>query len=143
MYTGELVTGGIGILTTAASAIITWIFAKKKYYTEVDHNVIENLEKSLDFYEKLSTHNQEKLKELMEENKTLRREIDELRKQLQEITTNLYLDESYKNRVEVRKLQLKNQKENAKTKDRLSITEKDNRRRRKSSGETGAASSEK
>lgn len=139
MYTGELITGTIGIITTAASAFISWVFAKKKYYTEVDHNVIENLEKSLEFYEKLSTHNQEKLKELMEENKALRREIDELRKQLQEITTNLYLDESYKNRVKTREIQLKNQRENAKNNSRLDTTEKSNRGRRKPSGETGAS----
>lgn len=122
MYTGELIVGGVGIITTAASSFISWIFAKKKYYTEVDHNVIENLEKSLEFYEKLSTHNQEKLKELMEENKSLRKEIDDLRKQLQELTTNLYLDEAFKNRVKTRE-KLKNRQSDGKTKDRLDTTE--------------------
>lgn len=140
MYTGEIITGGIGLITTAASAFLSWVFAKKKYYTEVDHNVIENLEKSLEFYEKLSTHNQEKLKELVEENKNLRKEIsgvldenralrkelDEVRKQVQELTTNLYLDEAYKNRVQVRKQQLKKQKENAKSSSRFDETKDSN-----------------
>lgn len=110
MYTGEIITAGIGLFTTAASAWISYFFTRKKYNTEVDHSVIDNLKESLKFYEELSTHNQEKLKELMEENKALRQELDELRRQLQEITTNLYLDESFKNRVKTRETQLKNYK---------------------------------
>lgn len=122
MYTGELIVGGIGIVTTAASSLISWMSAKKKYYTEVDHNVIENLEKSLKFYEELSSHNKEKLQELMEENKSLRQELNEVRKQLQELTTNLYLDEAYKNRVKTRENQLKNQRSHAKNSSRFDET---------------------
>lgn len=122
MYTGELVIGGIGIISTAASAWISHFFTRKKYYTEVDSSVIENLEKSLKFYEELSAYNKERLKELVEENKALRKELDEVRKQLQDITTNLYLDEAYKNRVKIRELQLKNQKKNAKSSSRLDET---------------------
>lgn len=123
MIVGELIIAGIGVITTGASAWISYFFTRKKYYTEVDNNVIENLEKSLKFYEELSKHNQEKLKELMEENKSLRDELNEVRKQLQELTTNLYLDESYKNRLNTRKRQLENNKSNGKTKDRLDKTE--------------------
>lgn len=122
----DLIIGGIGILTTGASAWISYFFTRKKYHTEVDNNVIANLEKSLRFYEELSTHNQEKLKELMEENKTLRNEIEELRKQLLEISTNLYLDSSYQNRKKIRELQIANTKNHAKAKDRLDKTENPN-----------------
>lgn len=132
MYTGELVVGGIGIFSTVISSWVSWLFAKRKYYTEVDHNVIENLEKSLKFYEELSKHNKEQLKELMEENKSLRNELNDVRKQLQELTTNLYLDEAYQNRVKTRERQLKNQQSNAKNKSRLDETTDSNRGKRKS-----------
>lgn len=127
MYTGELVIGGIGIITTAASAWVSHFFTRKKYHTEVDYGVIENLEKSLKFYEELSAHNQDMLKELTEENKDLRREVAELRKQLQELTTNLYLDEAYKNRVKTREMQLKNQNKNAKGNSRFDETKETDR----------------
>lgn len=133
----ELIIGGVGILTTAASGFFSYLFTKKKYYTEVDHNVIENLEKSLKFYEELSKHNQEKLKDLVEENKSLRSEIDDLRKQVQALTTNLYLDSEYQKRVLTRTRQLENIANYAKAKDRLDKTEKPNRRRRKSTNTTG------
>lgn len=123
---GELIVGGIGIISTGASAWISYFLTRKKYNAEVDNSVIVNLEKSLKFYEELSTHNQEKLKELMEENKSLRNEIEELRKQLLEISTNLYLDSSYQNRVKTREIQIANSKKYVKTKDRLDKTENNN-----------------
>lgn len=137
MEMNELIIGGVGLVTTIMSGWVSWLFTKKKYNSEVDHNLIENMETSLEFYRKLSDNNKEKLDELLEENKALRREIDELRKQLQEITTNLYLDESFKNRVKIRELQLKNQRENAKKSSRVDITEKADRRRRKPSDPAG------
>lgn len=132
MYIGELIVGGVGILTTGASAWISYFFTRKKYHTEVDSNVIKNLEESLKFYEDLTKHNKEQLKELMEENKTLRQELNEVRKQLQELTTNLYLDEAFKNRIKTREDQLKNRKD-AKDSNRTDRSENPNRRRPKSS----------
>lgn len=35
-----LVTGGVGVLTSTISSLVTWILAKKKYNAEVDNNVI-------------------------------------------------------------------------------------------------------
>lgn len=123
MYTGELITAGIGLLTTGASAWISYFFTRRKYLTEVDHSVIENLKESLKFYEELTAHNQEKLKELMGENKALRKELDEVRKQLQELTTNLYLDESFKNRVRTRQAQLRKQKSTTPDSERFNETQ--------------------
>lgn len=137
MIIHELILGGVGLLTTTASSLVTWKLAKKKYKAEVDNTVIENLKKSLDFYEELSNHNKEQLKALTEENKELRKELDDVRKQLQELTTNLYLDEAYKNRVRTRRIQLKNQEGNAKNSSRLDTTEKSNRGRRKSPNKGG------
>lgn len=58
---GILITGGVGVLTTIASGWTSWFFARKKYNTEVDFNEIENLKKSLEFYESIVKDNNKKL----------------------------------------------------------------------------------
>lgn len=67
--TEVLITAGIGLFTTIVSSWTSWIFARKKYNSEVDHNVIDNMKESLEFYEKLSNDNKERLTEALEENK--------------------------------------------------------------------------
>ena len=69
---GIIITGGIGIVTTIVSGWASWFFARKKYYTEVDSNEIENLKKSLEFYENIVRDNNQKLQfyiNLAEENR--------------------------------------------------------------------------
>lgn len=69
---GIIITGGIGIVTTIVSGWVSWFFARKKYYTEVDSNEIENLKKSLEFYENIVKDNNQKLQfyiNLAEENR--------------------------------------------------------------------------
>lgn len=58
---GILITGGIGLITTIVSGWTSWFFARKKYNTEVDSNEIENLKKSLEFYESIVKDNNNKL----------------------------------------------------------------------------------
>lgn len=65
----------IGSLTTVGSSIISWLLAKKKYYTETESVVIENMEKSLEFYKKLSDDNRVRLEETIERNKALEKEV--------------------------------------------------------------------
>lgn len=69
---GIIITGSIGIVTTIVSGWTSWFFARKKYYTEVDSNEIENLKKSLEFYENIVKDNNQKLQfyiNLAEENR--------------------------------------------------------------------------
>ena len=49
-----LITGGVGLLTSIVSSWTTWFFARKKYNSEVDLNLVEKMEKSLEFYKSLS-----------------------------------------------------------------------------------------
>lgn len=56
-----LITGGGGLIFSAFSAWAGWFFGRKKYNSEVDGNIIANMEKSLEFYEKLSNDNKERL----------------------------------------------------------------------------------
>nr|DAI45561.1 MAG TPA: voltage-gated potassium channel protein [Bacteriophage sp.] len=41
--TSILITGGVGIFSTIASSWVTWFITRKKYYSEVDGNLIENM----------------------------------------------------------------------------------------------------
>lgn len=115
-----LITGGIGLLTTVVSAVTSWIFARKKYNSEVDHNLIENMENSLEFYKKLSDDNRTRLEEMAERNKILEAEIQELKKQMLNLTMNICMDLTCANRV---REQVKRRSSYGKNKDRFDETE--------------------
>lgn len=90
--TGVLVTGGIGMITTITSGWVSWFFARKKYNSEVDNILIENMSKSLDFYKQLSTDNRERLDDLLSRNTALEREIQELKTQVLNLATSICTD---------------------------------------------------
>lgn len=87
-----LITGGVGLLTTIISSWTTWFFARRKYNSEVDNNLINNMKESLDFYEKLSTDNRERLEEVLKRNTELEQEVGELRKQLFNLMSSICTD---------------------------------------------------
>lgn len=87
-----LITGGVGLLTTIISSWTTWFFARRKYNSEVDSNLINNMKESLDFYEKLSTDNRERLEEVLKRNAGLEQEVGELRKQLFNLMSSICTD---------------------------------------------------
>ena len=66
-----LITGGIGLISTIISGWATWFFTRKKYNSEVDNNLIQNMKESLDFYRKLSDDNRERLEEVLKRNESL------------------------------------------------------------------------
>lgn len=108
-----LITAVVGLLTTIVSSWSTWVFARKKYNSEVDHNVIDNMKESLEFYEKLSNDNKARLTEALEENKKLRedlnivleenkalkKDMDDLKSQMIKLTTSICYDLSCKIRM--------------------------------------------
>lgn len=101
-----LITGGVGIISSIISGWASWVFARKKYNSEVDGNLIENMQKSLTFYGNLSDDNTQRLKEvlndnvslrqsveeLLKENKQLKKEIDTLKNQVIKLTTSICTD---------------------------------------------------
>lgn len=89
---GILVTGGIGLITTIVSGWTSWFFARKKYNSEVDSNLINNMKESLAFYEKLSTDNRERLEEVLKRNAELEQEVEELRKQMFNLMSSICID---------------------------------------------------
>lgn len=101
-----LITGGVGIVSSIISGWVSWIFARKKYNSEVDGNLIENMQKSLEFYKSLSDDNSQRLdkalednkhlrqgmEELLRENKQLKKEIDVLKDQVLKLATSICTD---------------------------------------------------
>lgn len=127
----EIIIASIGIVTTFASGLTSWIFARRKYNSEVDHNRIENMHDSLEFYTKLSDDNRDRLesliarnqeleeiiRDLAKENRALKTEVEEVRRQMLALTLNICMDLTCANRVR-EKQNIK--KLNGKNKDRFS-----------------------
>ena len=94
-----LITGGVGLITSIVSSWAAWFFARKKYNSEVDLNLVEKMEKSLEFYRSLSDDNRTRLEEITERNNELEKEVQELRKQVLNLTMNICMDLTCANRV--------------------------------------------
>lgn len=89
---GILITGGVGIITTVISGWTSWFFARRKYNSEVDNNLIENMQQSLEFYKKLSDDNENRLDEVLKRNAVLEQEIRDLRKQMFSLMNSICTD---------------------------------------------------
>jgi hypothetical protein len=89
---GILITGGVGIITTVISGWTSWFFARRKYNSEVDNNLIENMQQSLEFYKKLSDDNKDRLDEVLKRNAELEQEIKDLRKQMFSLMNSICID---------------------------------------------------
>ena len=89
---GILITGGVGIITTVISGWASWFFARRKYNSEVDNNLIENMQQSLEFYKKLSDDNKNRLDEVLRRNAELEQEIRDLRKQMFSLMNSICTD---------------------------------------------------
>ena len=113
---GILITGGVGLITSIVSSWTTQFFARKKYNSEVDLNLVEKMEKSLEFYRNLSDDNRARLEEITERNNELEKEVAELRKQVLNLTMNICMDLTCSNRIK------EITKRNGKNKSRLDET---------------------
>lgn len=90
---GILITGGIGLITTVVSGWTSWFFARKKYNTEVDSNEIENLKKSLEFYESIVKDNNKKLQFYIDLAENNRIEVYRLKGVIHRLLNNSCLDD--------------------------------------------------
>lgn len=89
---GVLLTSVIGVVTTFASAWTAWFFARKKYNSEVDNNIITNMKESLEFYKQLSDDNRTRLDEALKRSEVLEDEVRELRTQVMSLLSNVCTD---------------------------------------------------
>ena len=88
----------IGIISSIVSAFTSWVFAKRKYRVQVDSSEIDNLKKSLEFYEKIVSDNNKKLDfyiKLAEDNRV---EVYRLRGVVHKILISACLDGTCVNR---------------------------------------------
>lgn len=87
-----LITGGIGLVSTVVSGWASWFFARKKYNAEVDSNEIENLKKSLEFYESIVKDNNKKLQFYIDLAENNRIEVYRLKGVIHRLLNNSCLD---------------------------------------------------
>lgn len=96
-----IITALIGVFTSGATGWITWMLSRKKYNTEVDHNNIENMESSLEFYERLSASNNKILAEVLEKSEKLAQTNVELLVEVQNLRAQIgILTEVIRNEVD-------------------------------------------
>ena len=96
--TDVLITGAVGVVSSIISAWTSWFFARKKYNSEGDKQLIKNMNESLEFYKKLSDDNKGRLEEVLKRNDELEKrderleeEIRQLRKQVFEVMAKICL----------------------------------------------------
>ena len=96
-----VVTSIIGVVCTGLSSLITWLFTRRKYNTEVEHNSIENMEGSLEFYEKLTASSNKILAEVLEKSEKLAQSNVELLIEVQNLRAQIgILTEVLKNELD-------------------------------------------
>jgi hypothetical protein len=96
-----IVTSIIGVVCTGLSSLITWLFTRRKYNTEVEHNNIENMEGSLEFYEKLTASSNKILAEVLEKSEKLAQSNVELLIEVQHLRAQIgILTEVLKNELD-------------------------------------------
>ena len=87
-----LITGAVGVVSSIISAWTSWFFARKKYNSEVDNNLIENMQNSLNFYKQLSDDNRKRLDDVLKRNEDLEKEVKELKKQMFNLMSSICID---------------------------------------------------
>ena len=87
-----LITGAVGVVSSIISAWTSWFFARKKYNSEVDNNLIENMQDSLNFYKQLSDDNRKRLEDVLKRNEDLEKEVKELKKQMFNLMSSICVD---------------------------------------------------
>lgn len=108
-----IISALVTIGTNLATGFGTWFLTRKKYNSEVDNNIIQNMQESLEFYQRLSDDNRrrleyfieqnERLEErdeaLEEKNKTLELEVKQLRDQVMGLMGSICLNVTCPKRV--------------------------------------------
>lgn len=92
MWVNALTTAGISLLSTIISSVVTFFITKRKYNSEVDNNLIKNMQDSLEFYKKLSDDNRERLNEQIARNDNLESEVQLLKTQLLTVMGSICVD---------------------------------------------------
>lgn len=79
------ITLATAIGSSGITGFFTWFFARRRYNSEVDSQVITNMKESLEFYKTLSDDNKVRLDEVLAQNKEILEQNAELLKQNAEL----------------------------------------------------------
>lgn len=88
----SLIAGIVTLVTNLTTGVVTWLLARRKYNTEVDSNEIENLKKSLEFYEDIVRDNNRKLQFYIKLSEDNRVEVYRLKGVIHRLLNNSCLD---------------------------------------------------
>lgn len=88
----SLIAGIVTLVTNLTTGVVTWLLARRKYNTEVDSNEIENLKKSLEFYEDIVRDNNKKLQFYIKLSEDNRVEVYRLKGIIHRLLNNSCLD---------------------------------------------------
>jgi len=96
-----IITPVVTVICSALASLVTWLLSRRKYNSEVEHNNIENMEGSLEFYERLSASNNKILAEVLEKSEKLAQTNVELLIEVQNLRAQIgILTEVIKNEVD-------------------------------------------
>ena len=85
----EILIAVIGVVSTTAGSWLSWFLARKKYNSEVDNQLIKNMNESLEFYKKLSDDNRSRLQEVLKRNDELERRDERLEEEVRQLRTQM------------------------------------------------------
>jgi flagellar basal body-associated protein FliL len=80
-----LITGAVGIVSSIVSAWTSWFFTRKKYNTDIDSQLIQNMQESLEFYKNLSDDNKKRLDEVLRRNEELEKRDEKLEEEVRQL----------------------------------------------------------
>ena len=114
----ELLIGLIGVVSTFISGFTSWFFTRKKYNSEVDNTVINNLQDAVNTYKVICDDLKQRLEAalsnnnaIIERNNKLEDEIRDLRKQVNELTMSICYDLTCSARQKLSRMQPKEEEE--------------------------------
>lgn len=80
-----LITGAVGVVSSIISAWTSWFFTRKKYNTDIDSQLIQNMQESLEFYKNLSDDNKKRLDEVLRRNEELEKRDEKLEEEVRQL----------------------------------------------------------
>lgn len=109
----EIITAMVGTGSAAISSFVTWLLSRRQQNADIDNTVIEGMQKSLEFYEKLSDDTKKRLEEAVEERIMLDKKIEQQGKELADLKSEmlkLSISICYNMSCEIRKTAKENEK---------------------------------
>lgn len=110
----EIIIALIGIGSTIIGSWASWFFTRKKYNSEVDNTVINNLQDAVNTYKVICDDLKQRLEAalnnnnaIIERNNKLEDEIRDLRKQVNELTMSICYDLTCSARQKLSRMQPK------------------------------------